>query len=53
MAGLIATALIGKVFDASEGEQAFQTWWDNAKHFLLYGNILLGKKFVYQSISRL
>ena len=54
MAALVGTALVSKVSgDLSEAEQAFQTWWDKAKSFFLYGNITLGKKFVYRDVSRL
>ena len=53
MATLVGSALVGKVFDLSEAEKAFQTWWDKAKSFLLYGNIILGKKLDYQNVSRL
>ena len=53
MAAVVGNVLVGKVFELSEAEAAFQTWWDKAKDFMVYGLVMLGKKFSFHNISTL
>ena len=43
---VVANALLDKFIVHSEAERAFKPWWNTTKDFLIYGLIMLGKKFI-------
>ena len=43
---VVANALLDKFIVHSEAERAFKPWWNTTKDFLVYGLIMLGKKFI-------
>lgn len=41
----LGNALVTKILGHSAAEKAFRPWWDNLEDFLVYGMVMLGKKY--------
>jgi hypothetical protein len=42
----LGEALVSRVLGHSAAEKAFRPWWDNLEDFLIYGLVMLGKKYL-------
>ena len=42
---VVGTELLNKFLHRNEAEKLFHPWWTTGKDFVVYGIILLGKKY--------